>query len=194
MKTTKAFIASFGTSALLVGSSVTMLAVVSAVLAFRAVPGPAVSTQAPSVVVDAARQSAPAIQISKNDVQSAGQSQQRSQQSQATQGTSGSSSSSSPSDSGATAGSTPSDSGSSGTGSPPDDGGSGGGQGDVLRDRIRNLPNDLRSTVGDVDLGKTGRGATRVLSDGVLGKVSPKLGENVKKATEPVWKLLDRDR
>jgi hypothetical protein len=176
MKTTKAFIASFGTSVLLVGSSVTMLAVVSAVLAFRGLPGPRADTPAQTVVVRAAEASQDEIQLTRDDIDSATEPSRNDQAPPAdggsASGAGGSGSSSQPSD------------------TPGDNGGNGGRN---LRDQIDELPNRVRETVNGIDLGKNGRDATRALSDGVVSKLNPKLGEAVKKTTEPVWEILDRD-
>lgn len=61
MKATKAYIASLGTTGVLLAASILMLAVVSAVVAFNAWPGDSVSSPTPTVVL--AQQSA-AIRVS----------------------------------------------------------------------------------------------------------------------------------
>jgi hypothetical protein len=196
MRTTKAFIASFGTSLLLVGSSVTMLAVVSAVLAFRGIPGPRVDTPAQTVVVRATDEPADEIQLTQDEIDDA--TAEPDQDEPAAQpddgGAASPSSSSSPSEDPATIASN--SNGDSGSPDPvaddPGDGGNGDNRNNLQRG-IDELPGRVRETVDGVDLGRNGRDATRLLSDGVVSKLSPKLAEDVKKTTEPVWELLDRD-
>lgn len=195
MKTTKAFIASFGTSLLLVGSSVTMLAVVSAVLAFRGIPGPRVDTPAQTVVVRATGEPADEIQLTQDEIDDAtGPPEENDPAPPPDDGGAASpSAASSPEDGATTATNSNDDSGS--PDSVPDDSGDG-GNGDNrnnLQRGIDELPGRVRETVGGLDLGKNGRDATRIVSDGVASKLNPKLAEDVKKTTEPVWELLDRD-
>jgi hypothetical protein len=192
MKTTKAFIASFGTSVLLVGSSVTMLAVVSAVLAFRGIPGPRADTPAQTVVVRAAEASQDEIQLTRDDIDAA---TEPSRDDQAPPASGGSPSGAGDSQPASDSGTTSSNTGGPGSSSPPSDApGDNENNGDRnLRDQIDELPNRVRDTVNGIDLGKNGRDATRALSDGVVSKLNPKLGEAVKKTTEPVWEILDRD-
>ena len=195
MRTTKAFIASFGTSLLLVGSSVTMLAVVSAVLAFRGIPGPRVDTPAQTVVVRATDEPADEIQLTQDEIDDATAEPDQDEPAAPDDGGASPSSSSSPaSDNTSTTASN--SNGDSGSPDPaPDDSGDGDG-GDNrnnLQRGIDELPGRVRETVDGVDLGRNGREATRILSDGVVSKLSPKLAEDVKKTAEPVWELLDRN-
>lgn len=194
MRTTRAFIASFGTSALLVASSVAMLAVVSAVLAYRGIPGTTTPIPQSAVVAKSIDKAPEPIRLSRADIQAANNPEPDPRPRTAFNDPGATGSASSPSNSSSPA--NPSSSSPSGNpgpapevvDDPPDD------SGRNALDRVRDVPNTLRDTVNGVDLGGDGRELTRKLSDDVVSKVSPKLGERVKKTTEPLWKILDRKK
>ncbi len=195
MKTTRAFIASVGVSALLIGSSVAMLAVVSAVLAYRGIPGTTTPIPLRAVVATPTSQRPlEPIQLTKADIQAANEPRGGSQAAQASNnlpGSSGGGASPSGSPSGVP---TSSNSGSGNPDPAPEvqDPSAGPNPGNDPLERVRDVPQAVRDTVNEVDLGKGGREVTRKLSDDVVSKVSPKLGDTVKKTTEPLWKTLDR--
>lgn len=192
MRTTKAFIASFGTSALLVASSVTMLAIVSAVLAFNSIPGAQVAAPSHTLVVSSGDEVDP-VELTQQDVEAATEPDAAD--------TTAAEDVEAPASVAATGsgGSAPVDAG-GGSGSPgplagdggaapafepepvPGDGGGGAGP-------LDDVPG-VRELRG-LELGDAGRRATRTLADDVVGRASPEVGDTLERATEPVWKLLD---
>jgi hypothetical protein len=195
MRSTKALLAGLGTSALLVACFVTMLTVVGAVVAFRGFPGPRLDTPAETVVVRLANSKLADVRLTREDVAAAAAADEPPAPAPAAP---------IPPASSAPSG-TPAPSAAPQPGSPPSPdrsqpGGNGAsdtaadatGGGDGVLEQVRGAPGVVRESVDALELGKNGRGVARVLSDDVVGKVSPKAGEALKKTTEPLWKTLDR--
>ena len=171
-----------------------MLAVVSAVLAYRGIPGTTTPIPQQAVVAKSIDQAPEPIRLSRADIQAANNPEPdpRPRTTFSNPGSPGSSSApSSPSSAANPSSSSPSGN----PGSAPEvvDNPPNGPDRNAL-DRVRDVPNTLRDTVNGVDLGGDGRELTRKLSDDMVSKVSPKLGETVKNTTEPLWKILDRKK
>lgn len=183
MKTTKALLASVGTSMLLVACSITMLAVVSALLAFDGFPGPSLDAATRTLVIGARDGGAAPVVLSEDELDEA-------------TGAGGAPDEISPTESEPQP-------------APLRRAASSFERAPARRARAFELPREERprgrpgdpdgpappppSPPSGLDLGRTGRDATALVADGVVRKVSPGLADVAKDAAEPLWATVDRD-
>lgn len=204
MKTTKAFLAGLGTSALLVASSLTMLVVFGAVVAVRDFPGPAVAADPPSMVVRIPDARLAAVELTRDDVEAAEAAESAGAAEDAVAGDEGPSApaigSSTGFDPGPEVPVVPPEPSPPGRPDPPvDPRGRDGGDGllpnvDLPGEQLDGVPKVVNNTVQGLDLGGKGRNVTKVLTQGVVAKVTPRLAASLERTVDPLWETADRDR